>query len=322
MTMARPGRIDFHTHFVPDIYRETLAAAGIDSVGRVPFPQWSLDRLFEGMETLGIARSLLSISAPGVDFGNPALAVTLACDTNDLLVALKADHPGRIGGLATLPLPDVQAATAELRRLEGSGLEGVILLTSSQGRYWSDPVFAPLLEMLDAKGALVLLHPGVPAGADALGLSLPPPILEFVFDTTRCVAEMIFTGVFDRYPNIRWVLSHLGGTLPFVAWRLSMMEHSPRPAYAEFNARGRSVESYLKGLYYDTAVSAGPASLDAALSLLGPERLVFGSDIPFLPFGFAQKTLTALEECARLTPEARDAIDFGTGAGLLETGAL
>lgn len=320
--MARRGRIDFHTHFVPDLYRETLAAAGIASVGRVPFPRWSLDGLFEGMERLGIARSLLSISAPGVDFGDPVLAVDLARRTNDLLVELRADHPGVVGGLATLPLPDVPAAVTELRRLEGSGLEGVILLTSSQGRYWSDPALAPVLEILDAKGALVLLHPGVPAGAEALGLTLPPPILEFVFDTTRCVAEMIFTGVFDRYPDIRWVLSHLGGTLPFVAWRLSMMEHSDRPAYAAFNARGRSVETYLKRLYYDTAVSAGPASLDAALSLVGHERLVFGSDIPFLPFAFAQKTLAALEDYEWLSAEARDAIDFGTGAALLASGAL
>jgi len=320
--MTRPGRIDFHNHFVPDIYRDRLARSGIESVGRVPFPAWDAETMFERMDRLGIARALLSISAPGVDFGDATLAVDLAQATNDLLLGLRAAHPDRIGGLATLPLPDVDAALAELARLDGTGMEGVILLTSYRGRYWSDPALAPVLEALDARGALVLLHPGVPRGAEELNLTLPPPILEFVFDTTRAVADMIFTGTLDRYPRIRWVLSHLGGTLPYVAWRMSMIEHSDRAAYAAFRARGRSVADHLRGLWYDTAVSAGPASLRAALDLVGPERLVFGSDIPFLPMAFAEQTTTVLERFESLTAEQRDAIDFGNAAGLLAAGGL
>lgn len=320
--MTQGNRIDFHNHFIPAIYRETLASAGIETVGRVPLPAWDVETMFGRMDTLGIATALLSISAPGVDFGDAALAVELAQATNDQLVTLKAAHPGRVGGLATLPLPNVDAALAELDRLSGSGLEGVILLTSYRGRYWTAPEFAPVLDRLDAIGALVLLHPGVPTGAEALGLTLPPPILEFVFDTTRCVAEMIFAGTFDRYPRIRWVLSHLGGALPYVAWRLSMMEHSERAAYAAFRERGRSVADYLRSLHYDTAVSAGPAALKAAIELVGVDRLVFGSDIPFLPFGFAQKTVSALETFEPLTTDERDAIDFATGARLIGHGLL
>lgn len=320
--MTSRHRIDFHNHFIPTVYRDLLASRGVESVGRVPFPAWDIETTFDRLDTLGIARALLSISAPGVDFGDAGLAVELAHATNDLLLDLRARHAGRIGGLATLPLPDVDAALAELARLDGSGLEGVILLTSYRGRYWSHPEFAPVLEALDRKGALVLLHPGLPAGAEEMDLALPPPILEFTFDTTRAVADMIFTGTLDRYPNIRWVLSHLGGTLPYVAWRMSMMEHSDRGAYAAFRERGRSVADYLRGLWYDTAVSAGPVSLRAALDLVGPERLVFGSDIPFLPFGFAQKTVQAYEEFGALTPAQRDAIDFGNGSALLANGAL
>lgn len=315
--MSLRGRIDFHNHFVPDVYRGTLATAGIQTVGRVPFPAWDVETMLVRMDTLGIGKALLSISAPGVDFGDAVLAAELARSTNECLIALKAEHPGRIGGLATLPLPDVGGALRELDWLAGSGLEGLILLTSYRGRYWTDPAFVPVLERLDAVGALVLLHPGVPAGAEALGLTLPPPILEFVFDTTRSVAEMMFAGILDRYPNIRWVLSHLGGALPYVSWRLSMMEHSDRGAYAAFRERGRTVADYLRSLHYDTAVSAGPAALRAAIELLGTERLVFGSDIPFLPFGFAQKTLAALKAFEPLTPAERDAIDFGNGAWLI-----
>lgn len=320
--MTRQGRLDFHNHFVPAVYRDKLAAAGVDSVGRVPFPAWDRDSMFQRMDALGIARAILSISAPGVDFGDRQLAVDLARSTNDLLLDLRAAHPARIGGFATLPLPDIDAALAELGRLDGTGMEGVILLTSYRGQYWSAPVFAPLLEALDARGALVLLHPGVPAASASLELALPPPILEFVFDTTRAVADMIFEGVLDRYPRIRWVLSHLGGTLPYVAWRMSMIEHSDRSAYAAFRERGRSVADYLRGLYYDTAVSAGPASLKAALDLVGPGRLVFGSDIPFLPFDFAQKTTQALDDFQPLDAAERDAIDFGNGQLLLKSGGL
>lgn len=318
--MTKRQRIDFHQHFVPDVYRQKLAAAGVDTIGRVPFPAWSEAQMFERMEALGIARAILSISAPGVDFGDAALAVDLARATNDLLLEMRAAHPTRIGGFATLPLPDVDAALAELVRLDGSGMEGVILLTSYRGRYWSDPAFAPVLEALDARQTLVLLHPGVPAGAP--DLALPPPLLEFVFDTTRTVADMIFTGVLDRYPRIRWVLSHLGGTLPYVAWRLSMIEHSDRSAYAAFRERGRSVQDYLRSLWYDTAVSAGPASLKATLELLGAERLVYGSDIPFLPQDFAQQTTAALDNFEPLTAAERDAIDFGNGGALLAAGGL
>lgn len=315
-------RIDFHTHFVPDIYREGLTRAGVEAIGRVPFPPWDMESQFARMEQLRIGRALLSISAPGVDFGDAVLARDLAQATNDQLREYRSRWPGRIGGLATLPLPDVTAAVAELDRLRGSGLEGLILLSSYRGRYWSDPEFAPLLEALNEIGALVLLHPAVPQAAQRLGLTLPPPILEFVFDTTRAVADMIFTGIFDRYPRIRWVLAHLGGALPYLAWRLSLIEHSDRPAYAAFRARGRSVADYLRSLYYDTAVSAGPAGLKAVLDLVGPGQLVFGSDIPFLPFDFAELTTRSLDDFADLDQAGHDAINFGNGQALLAGGGL
>jgi predicted TIM-barrel fold metal-dependent hydrolase len=278
--------------------------------------------MLERMERLGIARALLSISAPGVDFGDAAFASRLARDTNDLLIRMRQDDPGRIGGFAILPLPHVDAALAELKRLEGSGLEGIVLLTNYRGRYLSHADFWPVLEALNQRGTLVFLHPQVPPGAEALGLLLPPPILEFTFDTTRCVADMIFSGTLDRVPNIDWVLSHLGGTLPMLAWRMSMIEHSPRPAYAAFRERGRGVADYLGALYYDTAVSAGPPGLAATLALAGVERIVYGSDLPFLPFGFAERTAVSIDSSLDLSDADRQAIAFGNARRLLDRPTL
>lgn len=312
-----PWRIDFHHHFVPAIYRDTLKANGITDVGQVPFPDWSAPQMFQRMDTLGIEKALLSLSAPGVWFGKLPLAIDLAQRCNDLIATYRRDNPGRIGGFATLPLPDVDAALREYERTRALGLEGVVLLTNYGGRYLSDPALFPVLEALDRDKALVFLHPNMPPGADQLPMSLPPPILEFVFDTTRTVADMIFTGVLDRFPNIRWVVSHLGGALPYVAWRLSMIETSPRSAYAAFREKGRTVNSYLRALNYDTAVSSGPAAMKAALELVGPERLVYGSDVPFGAFDFLQATTAALDADPSLDARAHAMIDRTNGERLL-----
>ena len=314
---GRAGLIDIHHHLVPPVYRDTLAAAGIDSVGRVPLPQWSVESMFSEMDQLGIARSVLSISAPGVYFGDQAFATDLARRTNAHLADLRARHPERIGGFATLPLPDADAALAEWERAKSDGLDGVILLTNYGGKYLGHEDYAPLLDELSAQGALIFLHPTLPPGAESFGLALPPPIMEFVFDTTRTLADMIFTGALDRYSGANWVAAHLAGTLPFVAGRLGLIESSPRDAYAAFRERGRSVQSYLEQLYYDTGVSSSHASLSAVLEIVGPDRLVFGSDRPFLPMSVARHMQEDLASFPALSPGDLERIGRLNAAQLL-----
>ena len=313
----RPAFIDIHHHCVPDVYRETLATRGIDSVGSVPLPPWSLQHTLAEMDTLGIEKAILSLSAPGVYFGDQPFATDLARRVNDRTAGFVSENPGRIGSFATLPLPDVDASLREWERARASGHAGVILLSNYGGKYLGHDDFAPLLDELSRQGVVIFLHPTLPAGVDAIDLSLPPPILEFVFDTTRTLADMIFTGALDRYSGAKWIAAHLAGTLPFVAGRLSLIEQSPRDAYAAFRERGRTVESYLRDLYFDTAVSASPASLSATLRIVGPDRLIFGSDRPFLPMSVASEMGQALSTGELLSDEDISRIGRDNAAALL-----
>lgn len=294
-----------------------LASVGVNDAGGVPLPAWTPETMLKSMDTLGVAKALLSISAPGVYFGDAKFANNLAVRTNDAIVDLRKKYPKRIGGFGSLPLPDIDASLKEIERIAKLKLDGVCLMTNYGGKYIGHPDFAPVLDELNRRKMVAFLHPNLPKGVDDLSLSLPAPVLEFVFETTRCVADLIFTGVLDRIPNVKLVTSHLGGALPYIAWRLSMIEVSPRPVYAAFRARGRSVKDYLRSIYYDTAVSASPGALKAAIEVVGVDRLVYGSDVPFAPFNFVEATTTNLETYEGLDVAARDAIAFKTGSGLL-----
>ncbi|MGA9795137.1 MAG: amidohydrolase family protein [Rhizomicrobium sp.] len=310
-------RIDFHHHIVPNFYRDALSGAGVADIGRVPFPDWSEDQMLKQMVRLSVHKAILSLSAPGVDVGNAEKTGALAAKSNDFMFDLKRKYSPRIDYFATLPLPDVDRSMQELERIAPQKPAGVILLTNYDGNYLGTAKFSPLLEELNRRRTLVFIHPTLPTYIASLNLDLPPPILEFVFDTTRMLGDMIFNGTFDRYPNIRWIVAHLGGALPFLAWRLSLIEYSSRGAYAAFRERGRSVLDYLRGLYYDTAVSAGPASIAALLELVGPSRIVYGSDVPFAPLPFVERTTQALTAYHQLDAAAQETIAHGNGEKLL-----
>jgi len=305
------GRIDLHHHVVPRTYREALARAGTNAVGGIPLPPWTEEEMLERMEALEIERAIVSVSAPATLPLPPGEAAAVARAVNDELAALRDAHPARLGVLATLPLPDVPACLAELERVAHAELEGVALLTNYDGTYLGDPLFEPLLGALDERGALVHLHPNLPAAGPA-GLALPAPVLEFVFDTTRAVADLIVRGTLRRHGRIRWVCSHLGGALPFLAPRLSMLD-SPL-ARAHLGGPRDDLIEHLRRVWYDIALAGSPANLALALATLGPDRLVFGSDMPFAPPGTGAIAAGGL---ASVEPDVRVAIERGNAARLL-----
>ena len=289
------ARIDVHHHFLPDPYRAALAAADVNTIGTVPFPVWDAESMLARLDQLEIARALLSISAPGVAVGRPEKHAVLARDCNESAAALVDGYPDRIGFFASLPLPDVDAALREIHHsLDVLGADGVVLFTNHAGCYLGDEHLEPIMEELDRRGAVAFVHPALPPGATELGRTLQPPVLEFTFDTTRAIADMIAIGFTVRYPNVRMILAHLGGALPFLAWRLSMLEDTAHPVGQGFRRFGVSVQDCLRAFYYEVA-TAGPEAVRAAATCVGSDRLLFGSDVPFIPPAFLDRTLAELD---------------------------
>jgi 6-methylsalicylate decarboxylase len=312
-----PHRIDVHHHYLPSSYRAALAAAGLDSVSGSPFPSWSPAAMIDRLDALRVAVAAVSVSAPGVGFGPPGGRPALARACNEEGAELRRDYPERVRLLATLPLPDLNASLSEVGySLDELGAAGFILLTNYNGVYLSDPRLEPVLAELDRRAAVVLVHPAVPPGAAELPMTLPPAFEEFSFDTTRTMTDLIVRGVIDRFPRIRFILSHLGGALPFLAWRLSMLEVSERGPAVQWQQHGRAFADYLRHFWYDTA-TCGPASIAAAAAVVGLDRLVFGSDAPFGPPLFTDRTVAALDDCDELDARGKQAISSGTAQLLL-----
>lgn len=269
------------------------------------------------LDELLVRTAAVSVSAPGVGFGPPAGRAALARACNEEGAALQQAYPDRVRLLATLPLPDVDAALSEVAyALDELGAAGFILLTNHEGIYLSDQRLEPVLAELDRRAALALVHPAVPPGAGELPMTLPPAFVEFSFDTTRTIVDLIVRGVIDRFPQVRFILSHLGGALPFLASRLSMLELSDRRPAVQWRQHQRAFADYLRHFWYDTA-TCGPASIAAAASVTGMERLVFGSDAPFGPPLFTDRTVAALDSCCELSADDKQAISSGTARLLL-----
>ena len=269
------GRIDVHQHLLPSRYLKALEDSG-ETAGGWPMPSWSPGAAIAMMDDAGIATGVLSISAPGVHFGDDAAARDLAREINDLQAELVQDAPDRFGHFAVLPLPDFDGAVAEaVRALDDLHADGVVLLSNAHGHYLGDPAYEPLCTELAARRTVVFVHPAEPPIARLDGL--PSPLLDFPFDTTRAALDLVAHGVFDRHPDLRIILSHAGGFLPFAAHRFA--------GAAMFNP-GTTPDGILAGLrkfYFDTALSATPTALPSLYAFAEPGHVLYGSDFPFAP---------------------------------------
>jgi predicted TIM-barrel fold metal-dependent hydrolase len=320
------GRIDIHAHFLPDAYRSVLRSHGLEDIAGVSVPEWSQELHEQFMLEWGIATSVVSISDPGVYFGDIAQAREVARLVNEEAASLIAADPARWGAFASLPLPDVGAALAELEHaLDVLKLDGVVLLSSTDGVYLGDPSMSELYAELDRRSAVVFVHPAVPA--ERPQLVYPPFLFEFTFDTTRAFVNLMYLGVFKAHPNIRWVFAHAGGTLPYLAFRMSL------GAFNELVAANvpDGPPAYYARAYYDTALSFAGSSLASLREVAPLDHIAFGSDWPFARqlFEVPASTLPpwALESVPRegdpapplraLAPQERLQVDRATAADLL-----
>ncbi|MCX2728299.1 amidohydrolase family protein [Thermomicrobium sp. 4228-Ro] len=273
-------RIDLHGHIAPPPYWAALERAGMPT----PVPPWSVEQLLAVMDQYGITATVVSLPPPGVFFGDGAQARALARVVNEFAAELVQRYPARFAALATLPLPDIEAALVELDyALDHLQLDGVTLLTNTGTMYLGDPRLEPLFAVLDSRGCYVFVHPTMPVYPGPLP-GVPPWVLEFPFETTRAIVSLLFSGIFERYGAIRWQFAHLGGTVPFLAYRIASVRQR-EPSLAG-HLRRDPVET-LRSLFYDTALSNYTAVLEATFRLLPAERIVFGTDWPYaaLPDG-------------------------------------
>jgi predicted TIM-barrel fold metal-dependent hydrolase len=270
--------IDVHFHLIPQFYRDAVyEAGGGPAIGR--YPEWTPTLALELMDKHGIAVAITSIAQPGVGFLPPDQTADFARRCNDYAAELIAQHPKRFGCFGLLPMHASETAIAEARYcLETVRFDGISLFASYGEHFLGDPVFDPVLSYLDSHHAAVHIHPGLHPTSKALALPWPGFMIEYPFDTTRAAVNLLFSGALERFPNIRFILSHAGGTLPFLAWRLSVAPMIDK----RLKQRSRAeIFAALKTFWYDNALAGGAAPFGALSRIAAPERIVFGSDWPF-----------------------------------------
>ena len=290
MTTA-PHRIDTHHHFLPPDYVRIVGDEPIASlIVTNKVPDWTPARSVEVMDRHGIATSVLSMSAPGICLDDTDAARALCRHCNEYAARMQSDHKGRFGLFACLPLPDIDGSLSEIAfALDEIKAAGIGLLTSYDGRYPGDPAFAPVFDELNRRKAIVYFHPAAPTCSQCLGF-IPAATLEFPFDTTRAITSLLFSGTFARCPDIRFIFSHAGGTVPFLAERIARLEM--RPEFRHHVPRGSLTE--LRRLYFDTALSANVHAFSAMRTLLPDNNILFGSDYPFAPEATTTATVKGL----------------------------
>ncbi|MBT8397284.1 MAG: amidohydrolase family protein [Gemmatimonadetes bacterium] len=277
------GRVDVHHHMVPSFYLEALDLAGVDAT---VFPSWTPEKSLKMMEGLGITKAILSISSPGVWFGQDGEARQLARRCNEYAAELCKRYPARFGALAILPFPDLEGALEELSYgLDTLRLHGVLLLTNVGGKYVGDPEFDALMTEINRRKARVFLHPNhVPSEDENASLY---GWAEYPLDVARAYLRMVYNDVLVRYSDIDWTLAHAGGAVPFLAERLGKAHYAKEGGLRwgriirDLTAKRNRGLELAKKMSYETAESADPITLAALRRLVGPEQILFGSNFPW-----------------------------------------
>ena len=310
--MASPRRIDVHFHLIPPFYREAVYEAGRGpAIGR--YPDWTPELALELMDAHGIEVALTSLAQPGVGFGSAASAQAMARRCNAYAAELVARWPRRFGAFGTVPMWSTQGALDEIAYcLDTLKFDGISLFASYEENFLGDPRFDPLLAMLDERAAVVFAHPGLHPSSRGLALPWPGFMMEYLFDTTRAVVNLIFSGAIARFPRIKFILPHAGGLVPYFAWRLSV---SPMIDARLPQLSREQVYAGLRHFWYDNALSPGEQTFGSLDHVAASERIVFGTDFPFAnPRVIAEMVKT--HESGFLPDARRAAIDRSNALAL------
>ena len=272
---AKAHRIDVHHHLMYPGYLEEVGGRRAGSTFK-----WSPAMSIEDMDKSGIAVSVLSLIQPGAVTNEVEKGRKIARLSNEYGAQLARDHKGRFASFATLPLLDTEGALKEISyALDTLKAEGIGLMTSYQDKYLGDASFAPIWEELNRRKAVIYTHPLSPDCCRNVKTEVPPAVVEYATDTTRAIASLVFSGTAARYPDIRWIFSHSGGTMPFLLSRFTRHELDMKEKAKERVPKGLMYE--LKKFHYDTAQGNHAGALAALVKIVTPSQVLYGTDFPF-----------------------------------------
>jgi 6-methylsalicylate decarboxylase len=298
--------IDVHHHILPDFFWRETETNEQSPVGGIAPPPWSKESALAFLDEAGIDVAVTSISSPGVHMGDDARARALARRCNEFSAELVQARRDRFGAFACLPLPDVDGALAELSyALDVLKLDGVILFSNANGIYLGDERFRTLFAELERRQAVVFVHPTLSPDPAMHALGLPDSLLDFPADTSRAIAHLHYTNTFARTPRVKYIFSHAGGTIPYLASRFAVVDEMNVVPGA--NERGTAADTFRR-LYWDTAVSWRDPVLRLLRSVVGIDRVLFGTDFPYLRRDLAIGCRAELGRTEALTDDERGAV--------------
>ena len=307
---AAPRRdiLDVHAHLTPPQYIQDMAGTNLI---QPPTINWTPQKHIEDMDAAGVATAILSVTTPGVWFGDVEKARRISRYTNDYAASLVSTHKGRFGAFTALPLPDTEGALREIEYgLDQQKSDGVALFTNYGDKWLGDTAFDPVFAELNRRKAVVYVHPIAPTCCVNILPGVADALIEFGTDTTRAIANYVLRGAARRFPDVTMIWSHAGGTMPFLIERFDTIARFPKLLTHipdGFRAEARR-------FFYDTAQSANPVSMSALRQVVPPSQIVFGTDYPFRTAG---EHVTALEQGKVFSQDEMRGIWRGNAARIL-----
>ena len=306
---VKPYRIDIHHHFGPQVWVAEVKGRPLLQAANTT---WTPAKSIEDMDRGGVAASVISITNPGLWFGDKAVTTRVARACNEYAAKLVQDHPNRFGFFAAMPLPDVDATLKEIGyAYDTLKADGVGFFTSYNDTWLGNPAYRPVMEELNRRNAVVHVHPTAANCCRDLNYApgVGPGSMEYGTDTTRAITGVCFSGDATRFPNIRWIWSHAGGSMPFLAGRID-------GAAGNFKQQlPNGLISELKKFYYDLAGAANAGAIVSLQKLVNVDKIMFGTDFP--PGGTSMQVAQTLRELKMFSESDLRAIERDNAVRLL-----
>jgi len=298
---------------LPDFFFEATNEKE-NPVGGLKPQTWTPETSLAFMDEAEIDIAVLSISTPGIQFSDRAAGQKLARKCNELAASLISKYPKRFGAFAAVPMADIDDAIEEvIYALDLLKLDGVVLFTNSNGVYLGDPALRPLFAELQKRKAVIYVHPNASPDPVAHSLGLTDNLVDFPTDTTRAVAQLHYGATFAATPDVRYIFSHAGGTIPYLAGRLAIVDEMK--IMGDSTVTGRAAETF-RELYWDTALSWSDPVLYTLRNVAGINKVLFGTDFPYLRRDIAVRSKINIDNSAELSEDEKKKVLGANGLEL------